>query len=100
MGGRKKKKKKKDRRDYLGLEVDATLFLVDRAALALPQGRLAVDVVGRVYLSIKNRSATRTLFLRPYLAHFCPVFSPFFAGFSVLKPGFQKVAPKDRGAVP
>eukprot|EP01045_Picozoa_sp_COSAG04_P015970 COSAG04_NODE_1301_length_7315_cov_12.447755_2_plen_158_part_00 len=52
------------------------------------------------YLSIKNRSATHTLFLRPYLAHFCPVFSRFFAVFSVLKPGFQKVAPKDRGPVP
>ena len=60
------------------------------------------EVVGlsEPYLSIKNRSATRTLFLRPYLAHFCPVFSRFFAVFSVLKPGFQKVAPKDRGAFP
>ena len=57
MSGRKKKKKKKDRRDYLGLEVDATLFLVDRAALALPQGRLAVDVVGRVYLNGRGRGA-------------------------------------------
>ena len=46
------------------------------------------------------RTAARTLFLRPYLAHFCPVFSRFFAVFSVLTPGFQKVAPKDRGAVP
>ena len=53
-----------------------------------------------LYLSINNRSATRTLFVRPYLAHFCPVFSRFFAVFSVLKPGFQKVAPKDRGPVP
>ena len=52
------------------------------------------------YLSITNRSATRTLFVRPYLAHFCPVFSRFFAVFSVLKPGFQKVAPEDRGPVP
>ena len=40
------------------------------------------------------------LFLRPYLAHFCPVFSRFFAVFYVLTPGFQKVAPKDSGPVP
>ena len=37
---------------------------------------------------------------RPYLAHFCPVFSRLFAVFSILTPGFQKVAPKDPGAVP
>ena len=53
-----------------------------------------------VYGSLSCRTAARTLFLRPYLAHFCPVFSRFFAVFSVLTPGFQKVAPKDRGAVP
>jgi len=61
---------------------------------------LALMLSLAIYLSITNRSATHTLFLRPYLAHFCPVFSRFFAVFSVLKPGFQKVAPKDRGAVP
>ena len=52
------------------------------------------------YGPLNYRTAARTLFLRPYLAHFCPVFSRFFAVFSVLTPGFQKVAPKDRGAVP
>ena len=52
------------------------------------------------YGPLDYRTAARTLFLRPYLAHFCPVFSRFFAVFSVLTPGFQKVAPKDRGAVP
>ena len=52
------------------------------------------------YGPLNYRTAARTLFLRPYLAHFCPVFSRFFAIFSVLTPGFQKVAPKDRGAVP
>ena len=52
------------------------------------------------YRPLNYRRAARTLFLRPYLAHFCPVFSRFFAVFSVLKPGFQKVAPKDRGPVP
>ena len=55
---------------------------------AIPYGRL------------NHRTAARTLFDRPYLAHFCPVFSRFFAVFSVLTPGFQKVAPKDRGSVP
>ena len=62
---------------------------------------------GRTFLTsaipcgpLNYRTAARTLFLRPYLAHFCPVFSRFFAVFSVLKPGFQKVAPKDRGVVP
>ena len=52
------------------------------------------------YRPLNYRRAARTLFLRPYLTHFCPVFSRFFAVFSVLTPGFQKVAPKDRGAVP
>ena len=52
------------------------------------------------YGPLEYRTAARTLFLRPYLAHFCPVFSRFFAVFSVVTPGFQKVAPKDRGAVP
>ena len=52
------------------------------------------------YGPLNYRTATRTFFLRPYLAHFCPVFSRFFAVFSVLTPGFQKVAPKDRGAFP
>ena len=52
------------------------------------------------YGPLNYRTATRTLFLRPYLAHFYPVFSRCFAVFSVLTPGFQKVAPKDRRAVP
>ena len=53
-----------------------------------------------LYGRLNYRTAARTLFLRPYLAHFCPVFSRFFAVFSVVTPGFQKVAPKDRGVVP
>ena len=52
------------------------------------------------YRRLNYRTAARTLFLSPYLARFCPVFSHFFAVFSVLTPGFQKVAPKDRGPVP
>ena len=52
------------------------------------------------YGPLNYRTAARTLFLRLYLAHFCPVFSRFFAVFSVLTPGFQKVAPKDRGSIP
>ena len=53
-----------------------------------------------MYGPLNYRTAARTLFLGPYLAHFCPVFSRFFAVFSVLTPGFQKVAPEDRGPVP
>ena len=63
----------------------------------------ATDVAARpsfAYGPLDYRTAARTLFLRPYLAHFCSVFRRFFAVFSVLTPGFQKVAPKDRGAVP
>ena len=52
------------------------------------------------YGPLNYRTAARTLFLRPYLAHFCSVFRRSFAVFSVLTPGCQKVAPKDRGAVP
>ena len=72
----------------------------DVAARLARVARVVPVLAGGAYLSITNRSATRTLFLRPYLAHFCPVFSRFFAVFSVLTPGFQKVAPKDRGPVP
>ena len=50
-----------------------------------------------VYGPLDYRAAARTLFLRPYLAHFFPFFRHFFAVFSVLTPGFQNVAPKDRG---
>ena len=49
------------------------------------------------YGPLNYRTAARTLFLRPYLVHFCSVFRRFFAVFSVLTPGFQKAAPKDRG---
>ena len=49
------------------------------------------------YGPLDYRAAARTLFLRPYLAHFFPFFRHFFAVFSVLTPGFQNVAPKDRG---
>ena len=52
------------------------------------------------YGPLKYRTAARTLFLRPYLAHFCSFFRGSFAALSVLAPGFQKVAPKDRGTVP
>ena len=47
------------------------------------------------YGRLNYRTAARTLFLRPYLAHFCSFFRHFFAVFSVLTPGFQKVAPED-----
>ena len=49
------------------------------------------------YGPLNYRTAARTPFLRPYLAHFCSSFRHFFAVFSVLTPGFQKVAPRDRG---
>ena len=62
--------------------------------------RADFEVGSAMYGPLDYRTAARTLFLRPYLAHFCPVFSRFFAVFSVLTPGFQKVAPKDRGPVP
>ena len=57
------------------------------------------DVDG-LYGPLSYRTAARTLFLRPYLAHFCSFFRHFFAVFSVLTPGFQNVAPKDPGPVP
>ena len=85
----------------------AATFTEARAALAAEveaEGGADVDLAQlppqAMYGPLNYRTAARTLFLRPYLAHFCPVFSRFFAVFSVLTPGFQKVAPKDRGAVP
>ena len=50
-----------------------------------------------VYGPLDYRTAARTLFLRPFLAHFCSFFRRFFAVLSVLTPEIQKVAPKDRG---
>ena len=49
------------------------------------------------YCPLDYRTAARTLFLRPYLAHFCSFFRRSFAVLSVLTPEIQKVAPKDRG---
>ena len=46
---------------------------------------------------LNYRTAARTLFLRPYLAHFCSFFRRFFAVFSVLTPGIRRGAPKDPG---
>ena len=52
------------------------------------------------YGALDYRTAARTLFLRPYLAHFCSFFRRVFAVLSALTPGFQKVALEDRGPVP
>ena len=50
-----------------------------------------------MYGPLDYRTAARTLFLRPYRAHFCSFFRRVFAVLYVLTPEFQKVAPKDRG---
>ena len=55
------------------------------------------EISGTVPSIIERRPA---LFFLGHISPFCPVFSRFFAVFSVLTPGFQKVAPKDRGSVP
>ena len=52
-----------------------------------------------LYGPLNYRTAARTLFLRPYLAHFCSFLRHIFAVLSVLTPGIQKVAPEDRGPV-
>ena len=52
------------------------------------------------YGRLNYRTAARTLFHGPYLAHFCSFFRRSFAVFSVLTPGIRSVAPKDRGPVP
>ena len=79
--------------------LNCTVTFLDELALAEAAAADAEIAAGR-YGPLNCRTAARTLFLRPYLAHFCPVFSRFFAVFFVLTPGFQKVAPKDRGPVP
>ena len=76
-----------------------------RGGRALSSTRCAVPATGtrcppHRYGPLDYRTAARTLFLRPYLAHFCSFFRRFFAVLSVLTPGFQEVAPKDRGTVP
>ena len=53
-----------------------------------------------MYGLLNYRTAARTLFLRPYLAHFGSYFRRSFAAFSVLTPGIQNVAPNDRGPAP
>ena len=68
---------------------------IDGSAGPVPAGEHSWSV----YRSVKHRRAARTLFHRPYLAHFCSFFRRFFAVLSVLAPGFQKVGPEDRGPV-
>ena len=58
---------------------------------------VVVVVTYRVASIIERRP---TLFLRPYLAHFCSFFRHSFAVFAVLTPGIRKVAPEDRGSAP
>ena len=62
-------------------------------------GAIAWCLCGVWYGPLYYRTAARTLFLRPYLAHFCSFLRHLFAVLSVLTPGIQKVAPKDRGPV-
>eukprot|EP01045_Picozoa_sp_COSAG04_P016205 COSAG04_NODE_1335_length_7178_cov_14.567679_7_plen_1040_part_00 len=50
------------------------------------------------YGPLNYRTAARTLFLRPYLAHFCPVFSRFFAVFSRLDASIPESGTKRPGA--
>ena len=57
---------------------------------------LWVEALG-MYGPLSYRTAARTLFDRPFLARFCSFFRRFFAVLSGLTPGFQNVAPKDRG---
>ena len=52
------------------------------------------------YGRLNYRTAARTLFLRPYLAHFCSFFRRFFAVCSVKTPEIRRVAPEDPGSVP
>ena len=72
----------------------------DGASAAEPEPTACETNPDGYYRSVKHRRAARTLFHRPYLAHFGSFFRRFFAVLSVLAPGFQKVAPKDRGTVP
>ena len=67
---------------------------------ALKGGDATRGSLKTMYGPLDYRTAARTLFLRPHLAHFCSFFRRFFAVLSVLTPGFQKVALEDRGAVP
>jgi len=74
-----------------------TLVILYRPLIGAVGERSCVVVgmgVNCLYGPLDYRTAARTLFLGPYLAHFCPVFARFFAVFSVLTR-----APKDRGAV-
>ena len=74
---------------------------VEEAATRVLEHQIALGTFDQTtpYGRLNYRTAARTLFLRPYLAHFCSFFRRCFAVFSVLTPGFQKVAPKDRGSV-
>ena len=68
-------------------------FLTQPERLSFPtapqQGTLDKTVAFSQYGPLNYRTAARTLFLRPYLAHFCSFFRHFFAVFSVLTPGFH-----------
>ena len=49
------------------------------------------------YGALNYRTAARTLFLRPYLAHFGSFLRHLFAVFSALTPGIRRVAQKTGG---
>ena len=70
------------------------------AALTWTVTNAAPSSAASLYSRHDFRRAARTLFDRLYLAHFCSFFRRFFAVFSALTPGFQKVALEDRGSVP
>ena len=64
---------------------------------AVPVAKWVEYITPAPYGPLDYRTAARTLFLRPYFAHFCSFFRRFFAVLSVLTPGFQRGAPKDPG---
>ena len=108
--GQEKERGIKDALSLKGMRKEAfwaTWFLVECAVMTTScvVVVVAAKLVGVIdhtpmYGHLNYRTAARTLFLRPYLAHFGSFFRHFFAVLSVLTPGIRKVAPKDRGPVP
>ena len=70
-----------------------------RRGLEMGQPKPAEMEQARGIPCVCHESVIGPTFFRPFLAHFSPVFSRFFAIFSVWPPRFQKPAPRPRKTV-
>eukprot|EP01045_Picozoa_sp_COSAG04_P001102 COSAG04_NODE_34_length_34523_cov_40.302446_16_plen_110_part_00 len=77
----------------------AYTYVVGNLEEMLPRLEPGEEAPTQEVLCVCGYSVIGPTFFRPYLAHFFPVFSRFFAVPSVWPPRFQKPAPRPRKTV-